>query len=74
MTHVQGGQKSCTFFNTPYLWNRSRKNKMDFTKLFPEFLEIKIVAIFIQLLNIFLLIMPKMANFDGFNLSYFLQL
>ena len=22
--HVQGGLKSCAFFNTPYLWNRSR--------------------------------------------------
>ena len=32
ISFVQGGPKSCTFFNTPYLWNRSRQNETDFTK------------------------------------------
>jgi len=27
LLHIQGGQKSCTFFSTPYLWNRLFKTK-----------------------------------------------
>jgi len=38
---LQGGPKSCTFFNTPYLWNHAKQNETDFTNMFLEFLEIK---------------------------------
>jgi len=40
--NIQGDPKSWTFFNTPYLWNHSRKNETDFTKMFPGFLGTKI--------------------------------
>jgi len=38
--------QSCTFFNTPYLWNRSIQNETDFTKMFLQFWEQRLGAIY----------------------------
>jgi len=40
--HILYRVASCTFFHTPYLWNRSRQNEIDFTKMFVKFLGIKV--------------------------------